>query len=500
MKPILLVFVCLLSLSVKSQIITTFAGNGTSSGVVGDGGPATNASINGATGGAFDKNGNYYVADILGHRVRKVTPSGIITTVAGTGVSGYNGDGIPATSALLSNPSAIAIDAVGNIYIDDVNNYRVRKIIYSTGVITTIAGTGVSGYNGDNISATSANLGGIQDICIDFIGNLYIADQVNFRVRKIDTAGVISTVAGNGTLSATGTGDGGSATNATFNWIAGLSIDNDGNLYIADMNSAKVRKVDTSGIISTIAGNGSFTYTVDGIPATNAQINPVRLTFDRAKNLVMADKYNSRILRIDDDGIIHTIAGNGSYTYTVDGIPATNAQINPLRITLDRSNNLVIADKYNRRILRIDDDGIIHTIAGNGISDYSGDGGPATAASFNFPAGVVYDTCGNLYIAESTNRRVRKVSFNPSCLPLGVQDMSINNVGEVLLYPNPTNSKVTVEGKSIRSVAVCNVLGQLVYEMAYKKADKLTVDISSLSPGIYMVRVNDVWVGKVVKE
>ena len=439
-------FLCILPITVKSQTITTFAGNGTVSGISGDGGPATSASINGANGGVFDKNGNYFLAEINGHRIRKVTPTGIISSIAGNNIGGFSSDGIAATLAKLNTPTSVQIDKVGNLYIVDANNYRIRKVESLSGNISTIAGTGVSGYNGDNIPATNAQISVSEDLCFDKVGNIYISDKDNFRVRKIDTFGIITTVAGNGGFSATGTGDGGAATNATFNWIAGLVVDNDGNLFIADFNAGKIRKVDAV------------------------------------------------------TGIITTIAGNGNYVYAGDNIPATNAQINPIRLTFDRSNNLVIADKYNRRILRIDDDGIIHSIAGNGVSGYSGDGGPATAASFNFPAGVVYDTCGNLYIAESTNRRVRKVSFNPSCLPLGVQEMSANNVGEVHLYPNPTNREVTIEGKAISNVTVCNMMGQVVYEQVHKKADKVTVDISNLPPGVYMVRVNDVWVGKVVKE
>jgi hypothetical protein len=445
MKPILLVFICFLSLSVKSQIITTFAGNGTSSGVVGDGGPATNASINGANGGAFDRNGNYYVADILGHRIRKVTPAGIITTVAGTGSSGSTGDGGVATLAKLNNPTAVVVDSFGNLYIADLDNKKIRKVDVVTGQIITIAGTGVLGYNGDNISATNAEIGAVQDIYMDKSGNLYLADQTNYRVRKINTSGIITTIAGSGGFSATGTGDGGPATNATFNWISTITVDDEGNVYIGDMNSATIRKVNTSGIITTIAGNGTYTYIGDNIPVMSAQFSPGRITSDRSKNLVIADKVNRRVYKIDNAGIFRCIAGNGTYGFGDDGVEAT-------------------------------------------------------ATSTDFPAGVVYDTCGNLYIAESTNRRVRKVSFNPSCIPLGVQDMSTNNVGEVLLYPNPASGEITVEGSGVTKVALCNVLGQVVYEMEYKKADKVMVDISHLPPGIYMVRVNDVWVGKVVKE
>ncbi len=442
-------FSILISISVvystNAQIITTFAGNGTSSGVVGDGGPATNASINGANGGAFDKQGNYYVADILGHRVRKVTPSGIITTVAGTGSSGSTGDGGAATLAKIDNPTAVVVDKFGNIILGDSNSKKVRKVDVTTGVITTIAGTGVLGYNGDNIPATNAEIGAVQDICMDKSGNLYLADQTNYRVRRIDTLGIITTIAGNGGFSSSGTGDGGAATNATFNWISTVTVDNAGNVYIGDMNSAKIRKVNTSGIITTIAGNGT-------------------------------------------------------YTYIGDNIPATAAQFSPIRITLDRSNNMVIADKANRRVYKIDNAGIFRCIAGNGTYGFGSDGVMATATSTDFPAGVVYDTCGNLYIAESTNRRVRKVSFNPDCIPTSIKDVSVANNISVKLYPNPTNSNVTVEGKGIRSVAVWNVVGQVVSEQVYKKTDKVTVDISNLPPGVYVVRVNDVWVGKVVKE
>jgi hypothetical protein len=285
MKWITLCVFCALSLSVQSQIITTFAGNGTSSGVVGDGGSATDATINGANGGAIDKYGNYYVADILGHRIRKVTPAGIITTIAGNGSSGDAGDGGPATNAKLDNPGAVVIDTAGNIYISDGNNYKIRRVDISSGVITTIAGTGVSGYNGDNIPATNAQLGVVQDICIDKAGNLYLADQVNIRVRKISTSGVITTIAGNGGFSATGTGDGGPATAATFNWLASVAVNKAGDLFIADLNGAKIRGVNASGIITTVAGNGVYTYIGDNIPATAAQFNPMRITFDLYSNL-----------------------------------------------------------------------------------------------------------------------------------------------------------------------------------------------------------------------
>ena len=447
MKWILLSIICLLTVDVRSQIISTFAGNGTASGVSGDGGAATAASINAANGGAFDKYGNYYVAEVLGHKVRKITPIGIITTVAGIATSGYNGDGMLATTAKLNSPTAIAVDTQGNIYIDDASNFRIRKMEFVTGLISTVAGTGVSGYNGDNIPATTAQLGGVQDLCIDKFGNLYIADQVNYRIRKISTDGTITTVAGSGTFSGTGTGDGGPATNATFNWLAGIVVDTSGNLFIADMNTARVRKVNTLGVITTIAGNGAYTYSGDNIPATNAQINPIRLAFDR-------------------------------------------------------SNNLVIADKFNRRILKIDDAGIIHSIAGNGISGYGGDGGPATGASFDFPAGVVYDTCGNLYVAESSNRRVRKITFNPTC----PSTTSINNhsisFDAVVVYPDPTTSSITLSAPyKIEEIIIRNTIGQVVYQQYYYAAKQTQeIDVSHLPAGIYFARVNGAYTSRFVKQ
>ena len=371
----LITFCCclLLAVSVSGQIITTVAGNGLS-GSTGDGGPATAARINGAVGGAFDRHGNYYVTDILGSRIRKVDAMGIITTVAGTGSSGYNGDNILATAAKLSAPTAVWVDSIDNIYIDDINNFRIRKIDAITGIITTIAGTGVAGNYGEGIPATDAQLGGVQDICMDKAGNLYLADQVNQSVRKIDNLGIITTFAG-GSFSALGTGDGGPATNATFNYLFSVVADDTGNIYIADFNAAKVRMVN-------------------------------HLTH-----------------------IITTVAGNGTYPYTIDGVPATTASMNPYRVTFNKTGNLTIADRASDRVYLIDNAGILHCVAGNGVAGYGGDSAAATSASIYDPAGIVYDTCGNLYIAETSGKRVRKVWFAGMAAP---------PVAAITIAPNDT--------------------------------------------------------------
>ncbi len=431
----------------KAQTITTVAGNGTSSGISGDGGLATNASINGANGGAFDKHGNYYVADVLGHRLRKVSPDGIITTVAGTGTAGYNGDGIQATAARLDNPTAVVIDSSGNIIIDDGNNYRIRRVSSSTGKISTIAGTGTSGYNGDNIPATNAQLGGVQDICLDISGNLYLADQVNFRVRKINAAGIITSIAGDGTFSGTGPTADGPATSCGFNFLSAVTSDEASNIFIGDRSAARVWRVNTSGTISVVAGDGSFTYIGDNVPATATGIIPSRLTVNKLGELVIADRASLRIFKIDTTGIIHNIAGNGS-------------------------------------------------------TGYSGDGGPSTAASLDFPAGVVYDTCDNLYIAESTNRRVRKVTFSATCHDETSKVKGANIESAISLYPNPATTHLTVKtSEKINTISLTNLFGQTIpITESTITNNKAEMNIAHLPPGMYLMRVNEVYVQRFMKE
>ena len=366
-----IIFYILFAYIGSAQTITTYAGGGS---LIGDGGPATVAILNRPGGGAFDKYGNYYVVEFLGHRVRKISPSGIISRVAGTGLGGFSGDGGPATAAQLNEPSSIAVDTSGNIYIADLANFRIRKIDGFTGIISTIAGNGSWGFFGEGVPSTAAQITTIEDVCLDKFGNVYFTDRDNYRIRKINTSGIITTVAGSGTFSSTGTGDGGPATLATFNFLTGVTVDDVGNLYIADFNDAKVRKVSTMGIITTVAGNGLATYSGDGIPATNAQFNPFRLAFDNNKNLVIADKINRRVYRIDK--------------------------------TSD----------------------ILDNIAGNGGTGSGGDGGPATAASLDFPSGVAYDDCGNLYIAESIDKKVRKVNSGTSSIPSVIVSSSTGSI------------------------------------------------------------------------
>jgi len=336
------------------------------------------------------------------------TAHDIITTTAGNGTQGYTGDAGPATGAGLDYPIGVAVDASGNLYIADAGNNRVCKVDRA-GIITTVAGNGAQGYTGDGGPAVLAKLDYPMNVALDASGNLYIADDGNNRIRRVDRAGIITTVAGNGTQ---GYSSEGFATGAELEQPTGVAVDSAGNLYIADNQNFCIRRVDNRGIITTVAGNGTQGYGGDGGPAADAELNyPAGVAVDSAGNFYIADARNNRIRRVDAGGIITTVAGNGIQGYGGDGGLATSAELNyPAGVAFDASGNLYIADNGNNRIRRVDTGGVITTVAGNGIQGYGGDGGPATGAELNYPAGVALDASGNLYIADIKNNRIRKVA------------------------------------------------------------------------------------------
>jgi sugar lactone lactonase YvrE len=393
-------------------IISTVAGNGTF-GFSGDGGLATGAALFSPFGVAVDGAGNLFIADINNNRIRKVDPSGIIRTVAGNGMFGFSGDGLPASGASLRSPVGVGVDGAGNLFIADTTNKRIRKVDPS-GIITTVAGNGTGGFSGDGGPATGASLFPT-GVAVDAAGNLFIADEGNNRIRKVDRTGIITNVAGNGSRGFSG--DGGPATSASLAQPFGVAVDGAGTLFIAGEGS-RIRKVDPTGIISTVAGNGTFGFSGDGGPATGASLgSPTGVAVDGAGNLFIADIDNNRIRKVDRTGIISTVAGNGLCCFSGDGGPATGASLAaPFGVAVDGAGNLFIADSNNQRIRKVDPSGIITTVAGNGTFGFSGDGGPAISASLAFPFGVTADATGNLFIADTENNRVRKVTFDPATL------------------------------------------------------------------------------------
>jgi hypothetical protein len=345
----------------------------------------------------------------------------LIYTIAGDGLAGYTGDAGPATTADLQYPAAAVKDSAGNLYIADSGNNVIRKVAAGTGVITTFAGTGTAGYSGDNGAATSAQLNYPAALVFDGSGNLYIADEINNVVRKVTAnTGVISTIAGTGTAGFGG--DSGSATSAELYSPVGIALDSSGNLYVADTGNERIRKVAAgTGIITTVAGSGAYGYGGDGGPATSATFfGPYGIAVDSVGNLYIADTFDNIIREVNAaTGIITTVAGYAKNQYdnpggySGDGGPATSAQLyDPYAVTVDSAGNLYIADTENSVIRKVTaSNGIINTIAGNGNLCYalSGDGGAATSAELCAPECVSLDISGDLIIPDSGWNRIREV-------------------------------------------------------------------------------------------
>ncbi len=404
-----------------------------------------------------------------------------ISTVAGNGTGGYSGDGSAAISAELQTPIGVSMDVAGNMYISDQHNNCIRKVNVS-GTISTFAGSGTTfGFSGDGGAATAAKLYQPNRVAVDGSGNVYIIDQGNWRIRKVDLSGTITTFAGNGTSGFTG--DGGAATAAQI-VMEGIAINASGDLYIGA--STCIRKVSAStGMISTIAGNPSTAgFSGDGGLATAAQFNNASdLVFDAAGNLYICDQ--ARIRKINTSGIISTIAGNGTTGITGDGGPATAATIDPTGIAVDASGNIYFAQTNEQIIRKIDAAGTITKVAGNGSMGFSGDGGPATAAEFTFPAQVATDGLGNIYIADQNNQRIRKVSTGTSSIsPIGLDRLALD------ISPNPAsdliNINLTAEKRETIKIAITNVVGHEVQVITAYTNTPTNVSLN-VPAGVYFV-------------
>jgi uncharacterized protein (TIGR03437 family) len=455
--------------------IATIAGSDPA-GFSGDGGSAATARFYAPSGIALDHAGNLYVADTQNQRIRKISPDGIVTTVAGNGAGMFSGDGGPpvggvllgpgrdatksqlqfpvavlpddsgnlfiaeqslvrkvdaagrlfaiagtnapgeggiATSAQLQTPASVATDAARNIYFSDASANRVRRI-GADGILTTVAGTGEQGYEGDGGPASAAVLNRPLGIALDGAGNLYVADSQNQCVRKIGSDGIVRTVL------ARGAGAAGSADSGLF-IPTSLAVDRSGNLYIADPLMQRVRKLAPDGTLQTVAGGGPSDHLGDGGPAIGAFLqNPEGIAFDPAGNLYIADSGQHRIRRVSPAGIISTVAGKGNDRVEPvrDGIPAISAYLpDPAAVAVDAKGNVFISDRYDSSVRVVGADGIITTLAGYGADVAGADGGPAFAVGLSTPHGILTDATSGLYVAEGDSiapGRVRRIEPQPA--------------------------------------------------------------------------------------
>ena len=446
MKTIL-AFLLLIPAFVDGQIITTIAGNG-SSVRSGDGGPATNAGCR-PNKCAIDKNGNLYFTEY--DKIRKVDASGIITTFAGTDSAGYNGDGIPATTARLHIPEDIAVDDAGNVYFADLGNDRIRRIDAITSIITTVAGNGefiCDFIDGTNVS--SSCIGYLRAMCMDKLGNIYISN--NKEVARIAPSGILKIVAG------------------TKTWGGALP------LFFTPQPAISAHLIDIASITVDLIGN---LY--------------IRLSYLPDHSYT----YFAAIVKVDTTGILTQYAGNGYAGHSGDGGMATAAKIGQFfdGITTDRDGNVYFSN--NETVRRVNKSGIICTVAGRGKEGFSGDGYDAKSAKLDGADGVAIDTSGNLYIADQSNLRIRKVT-QPACGFVSVATVAAQN--QLSYYPNPVATKLNISAPyRVLAVTITNLIGQTVFTNHYNN-EKVQVDVSGLPAGMYLMRINDTEVRRFVKE
>ncbi len=503
MKTPILLFALAIAINCRAQFITTISGQDTS-GFSGDGNLAPGALLNAPYKIHVDPTGNILFSDCANHRIRKISVNGIISTIAGTGIAGFGGNGGPASSAKLNFPYGLCSDAAGNIFVADIANARVRKIDVN-GVITTVAGNGYEGYSGDGGPATSAMLNGPSDVVSDPAGNLYIGDYLNHRIRKVDVNGIITTYAGTGYPGSTG--DGGPATQADIDTPIDLCLDSSGNLFFVDPNMNCARKIDNTGIITTFAGNGFAGYSGDGGLATNAMFNePLGITLDKLGNFYIAEKTNNCIRKIDPSGIVTTIVGTGSPGLSGDGGPAITAQLYwPSGIAV-HGDKIYIADWRNDRIRMVCQSlvtpsltvsnsivcaGAQLTLNASGANTYTyswadGQSGiSSTTVSASIPG---------LYYVQATEANGCR-GYDSASLTveecLGVRNEIQSN--GLRLFPNPANSQVFLSDpvltNGVYKISLLNSTGQtiLVFNETGNSSPVYPIDISAVPSGFYVL-------------
>ncbi|MHB8217992.1 MAG: NHL domain-containing protein [Candidatus Sulfotelmatobacter sp.] len=399
-----------------TNTITTIAGIAGSCTFGGDGGKGTLANLYYPSGVAVDSFGNLFIGDNNNCRVRKVILStDIISTYAGSGTCGYSGDGGGATSAELYTPEGVAVDTAGDLFIADTSNYVIRKVTKSTGKISTVAGNHTAGFSGDGGLATSAQMNQVFQLAVDGGGTtVTFADYYNQRVRQFTVGGNISTVAGTGTAGFSG--DGAAATSAQLNYPEGVAVSSTGVVYVGDSNNYRVRQFTVGGNISTVAGNGSPTVETllnNAAPLGVVLQYPYGIAIDSSKDIFIAESHNFMVRElVHSSNQVDFFAGDGTYGYSGDGGPATSAELTyDYGVAKDSAGNVYIADTYNHIIRVVNSAGVISTFAGvPNRAGFNGDGGPATSALLYYPNGVAVDTKGSVYIADYDNEVIRKVT------------------------------------------------------------------------------------------